>query len=421
LGLLVFCATAGAGLGRAQSATYSVIPIALPAGWTSAYATAINNSGQFVGYLQNSSAQQQAFFGTAAGITPIPLPPGWPTPIPLPAGWPTSTARGINNSGQIVGNVSQNVTGQPQVFFGTVAGITPIPLPAGWMGSNAEGVNNLGQFVGVGDTNAVVSQPFIGSAAGLTSIPLPAGWAAAVATGINDYGQITGYVDNYPPYASQAVIGTAAGLTPIALPAGLAWALATRINNSGQIIGYGWNGQAEQAFTGTATGITPIPLPKGWVSSTALGINNLGQVVGYIEDASDTMQAFIGNAAGTEPIPVPMGWTLSAAFAINDSGQIVAAGANSSTGFSGIVILTPAPVTGIDLSQAPSYWTPLLTMLTDASNAQYPQGAPNDSVTNPIGPLQFVIAPAYAGVGGTPYPANQILSTYQSAAQALGL
>ena len=62
--------------------------------------------------------------------------------------------------------------------------------------------------------------------------------------------------------------------------------------------------------------------------------------------------------------------------------------------------------TGIDLSQFPSNWTPLATMLTDVDND------PTDAVGNPVGPPQFVIADAWGG--SSIFPASLILSSAPS-------
>jgi len=100
----------------------------------------INDSGQVVGYGYNGTAPQ-AFIGTAAGITPI----------PLPAGWTSSLAFGINDSGQVVGYVENATTSQ--AFIGTAAGLTPIAVPAGWTISEATAINNSGQILGGGSNS----------------------------------------------------------------------------------------------------------------------------------------------------------------------------------------------------------------------------------------------------------------------------
>ena len=331
LAALVFWATAGGALAGPASPMYSLNLIQTPAGWAASVANGINDSGQIVGYVSNTNGSvNQAFIGTVAGITPI----------PLPAGWTSSQAYGINNSGQIVGNVTNGT--KSQAFIGTAAGITPIPLPAGWSESYAFGINNSGQVVGWVWNGGVTTQAFIGTAAGITPLALPTGWVWSQGYGINDSGQIVGY-----GVASngniQAFIGTAAGITPIPLAAGWPSSSAVGINNSGQVAGYvtSSSGGLNQAFIGTAAGITPLPHPAGLVNSEVFGINNSGQVVGYVYDGGNNTEAFISTAAGITPIPLPTGWTEVGALGINDSGQVVGFGTHISTGFRGSILLMP--------------------------------------------------------------------------------
>jgi uncharacterized membrane protein len=100
-------------------------------------------------------------------------------------------AYGINDSGQITGFGSNGTN--LQAFIGTAAGITPIPVPAGWTNAYAYGINNSGQITGTLADSRLGLRAFIGTAAGITLIPLPAGWTYSEAQGINDSGQITGF------------------------------------------------------------------------------------------------------------------------------------------------------------------------------------------------------------------------------------
>jgi hypothetical protein len=90
--------------------------VRLPNGWNNAQATALNDSGQVVGYgTPPEPSQYQAFIGTTAGSTAIPLPAG---------GWIGSIGFGVNSSGQVTGGVysgARNGLGY-QAFIGTTAG-----------------------------------------------------------------------------------------------------------------------------------------------------------------------------------------------------------------------------------------------------------------------------------------------------------
>jgi hypothetical protein len=378
--------------GNLYAQQYSVSPIPAPAGWSTSLNgcfDGINGSGQVAGSAYEG-ATWRAFTGTAAGSTLI----------PLPAGWQSSAGYGINDSGQVAGSVS-NETGGAQAFIGTAAGSTPIPLPAGWSRAYGYGINNSGQVAGQVSNEPAGAQAFIGTAAGSTLIPLPAGWQSSAGYGINDSGQVAGSVSNETGGA-QAFIGTAAGSTPIPLPAGWSRAYGYGINNSGQVAGQVSNETGGvQAFIGTAAGSTPIPLPAGWSNATGYGINDSGQVAG--EDSF--RRGFIWDATnGARDLNtlVPAGWTIGSAGVINNinnKGQIAACGSNSSTGFSGFVVLTPTAMNGVDLSSLPSptEW------LNIADNIN----------------LSFVIADAWGGGTEKPggYTAQQVLSNAPSGLQ----
>ncbi len=331
---------------------YSVNSIPLPAGGWQPFAVpyGINNSGRVVGYddyYVSGNYFNGYFIGTASGSAPIPLPAGMYVSSfgDLAQG---VVSEGINDSGQVTGLVCYDTC---RAFIGTAAGITPIPLPAGWSVAVGDSINNSGQVAGWG-SNGTTHQAFIGTAAGSTPIPLPAGWSNAYGNGLNNSGQVTGYAFNGGGSTGQAFIGTAAGSTPIPLPAGWSNSWGYGINNSGQVTGWVFQdgvccapdmiGTTGQAFIGTAAGSTAIPLPAGWFAALGSGVNNLGQVVGWGSGGGFIWDAT--NGSRDLNTLVPTGWSIAYAFSINDAGQIAGLGINSSTGFSGIVVLTQCPV-----------------------------------------------------------------------------
>ena len=70
-------------------------------------------------------------------------------------------------------------------------------------------------------------------------------------------------------------------------------------------------------------------------------LNNLGQVVGQIVGGTGGWIWDATNGTRLLQALVPPVWTILSADGINDQGQIVARASNSSTGFSGPVILDP--------------------------------------------------------------------------------
>lgn len=146
---------------------------------------AINASGQIAG-IGTIGYYEHAFRWTAAG--------GWQN---LGAG-PFSSAKGINASGAIVGDLyapygdPDNGLWKPQAFLWTEAtGLQILPTPLDDGGSSAVAINASGLIVGVHDTSAVVWQD--GAMIDLNSLlPAASGWVLQRASAVNDVGQIVG-------------------------------------------------------------------------------------------------------------------------------------------------------------------------------------------------------------------------------------
>ena len=108
----------------------------LPGGGIYSYATAINNSGQIVGYAQTASGMHHAFCYTGGKMTDLGT---------LPGGI-QSVAYGINDIGQIVG-VSYDASLMGHAFLYSKGKMTDRHLPGG-NESVAYSINNKGQIVG---------------------------------------------------------------------------------------------------------------------------------------------------------------------------------------------------------------------------------------------------------------------------------
>ena len=238
-----------------------------------------------------------------------------------------STARGINNSGQVVGlsYLSDEITYRAFLYtqkdgmqdLGTLGGNS----------SAAYGINNTGQVVGEADLSSISTHAFLWTAsAGMKDLGSLGGNTSA-AYGINEAGDIVGFSylrDNFTVHAF--LYTEAAGMLDLGDFNGDG-SIANAINASGQIVGIGylrpdqegliaalWTSTHKMQGLGTAT------------ESDALGINDSGQIVGYYGAA-----AFLWTSANhlqdlNTLIPPNSGWTLVGAAAINRSGQIAVSG-----------------------------------------------------------------------------------------------
>ena len=209
-------------------------------------ATAINNSGQIVGYAGN-----RAFLYSNGLMNEINL---------NLDGTTGGTPYAINNHGEVVGlGIGQNHAGHAILRHadGSLFDIDNLlnPLHDPQSGSRAYGINDLGQVVGYNGN----SHAFLYANEAVLDLGTLGG-GASEATGINIHGQIVGnsYTSNMRIHAFLYSDGVLYDLNTMIDPS-LGWELlhAEAINNSGQIAGYGYNGNGQmRAFI-----ISTIPEP----------------------------------------------------------------------------------------------------------------------------------------------------------------
>jgi len=145
-------------------------------GGVGAEAYALNDAGQVVGIQGGTRA-----FAWQAGTTTL---------LPLLPGDASSVARGINNTGQIVGTSSSTGTAHAVIWEG--GAVRALPLPAGTLASDAQAINNSGHVVGtIGGIAA--HRPVLWRDGTMLDLGTLAGGRTAWAEDINDQGQIVGY------------------------------------------------------------------------------------------------------------------------------------------------------------------------------------------------------------------------------------
>lgn len=214
-------------------------------GATQTLLTGINDSGEIVGRYSTATGAEEAFLYSDGTFTTINF-PGAAYTEPL----------GINNAGQIVGWLNES-TGF--LYSGGAFSMFQYPGTNNLAGvTSANGINDSGQIVG--NFSGAMALPSIGcffySGGSFTTI---AG-VTCQANGINDKGQVVG--DNPTPFlwSNGAFIPT--NLPNSAFPSG--------INNSGQVVGtYVVNGNVE-GFLATPTVPEPRTLPVLTASLLAL-------------------------------------------------------------------------------------------------------------------------------------------------------
>ena len=287
----------------------------------------INNRGQAAGsYLAGNSVTAEN-----GGLRGFLWEHGKRTFLSLPREYNSTIVCGINDHGQIAGNLDATYDGPLTIvshaFLWQHGTMQDLGAPDGDKVSEARAINDKGEIVGrayasgrpveddalltehhaflyqgdqftdlgLGEANAInnkgqiageIPDSFhVNAALWIKGQPVNLGiWGSAHA--INDKGQVLIDNGNLQPILWQ---NRHIKFLPL-----LSWAAETAavsLNNSGQIVGYAWSeqnhwsAQKQRALLwqhGSVYNLNTLISPRsGWVLSAATGINNKGQIVGY--------------------------------------------------------------------------------------------------------------------------------------------
>ncbi len=228
-------------------------------------AMGINGLGQVVGYSTIYGTYQWAFLWTRAdGMTVF------------GGSWPPTFVNAISNTGQIVGQNSQDNTYPLTIFLGHATS---------WKSGVATDLGTLGDGADAG---------------------FPMGYSSS-ANGVNDVGQIVGWstttpiFENFDGWTGSSPIHailwpTSGGMRDLGTLSGDTFSAASKINFFGQVIGISGNTVVFQSSdsryevigrpfiwtqrSGMKDLNTLISAKSGWVLNSATGINFWGQIVG---------------------------------------------------------------------------------------------------------------------------------------------
>lgn len=211
----------------------------------------------------------------------------------------------------------------------------------GGSSSAARGINNSGQVVG----DAVIGgsrHAFVWSAGTMTDLSGAIGGTSSQAFGINNAGLIVGQAELAVGQRAFAYSTTTSSVNNALLSEGNA-SEARAVSNSGLVAGrsnttilIGTNPFLAYRAFHWAPGATPTaldPLVDDKASSdTALGINNAGVIVGSSTDPGNLSHGMAWlSADGLVPLLPASGYTASAAVGITDSGLIAGTVSDSAT------------------------------------------------------------------------------------------
>ena len=258
-------------------------------------ARGINGSGQVVGESTKADGKSHAFIYDDNGMRDI------NDLLPGGSGWILTKAYDINDAGQVVGEGI--ISGATHAFLWSESeGVTDLGTLSGYSDSTARGINNSGQVVGWSGTKGgppiwQLSHAFLWSESeGMTSLgDLGGDWSQAHA--INNPAQVVGQSKNTDEDCHAFLWSAGGGMTDLGPSGG--WSYAYDINSSAQIVGsMKPAGGSYTAFLHDGTnGMQDIngliPEGTGWTLNIAYGINDASQIVGGMLDESYTTHAYL--------------------------------------------------------------------------------------------------------------------------------
>ncbi|MGA3091083.1 MAG: hypothetical protein ABSD75_20945 [Terriglobales bacterium] len=264
----------------ATSYKYSAVNFS---GASATLGTAIDNQGETVGYYTGASCSQ-----TDCGFSDV---KGTFTPIECALENETRVYD-ISNKGEIIGTYT---------YFGGVHGFIlqgnascfDIVDPLGSSYTDARGVNDSGEIVGFYIDSANNAQGFLynGSKETYTTISC-AGFTNTLAYGINDAGEIVGAVGSSDTGPFSAFVYKSGKCTTFSFPKATS-TTAIGVNKSGQISGdYTDSSGVNHGFLRTGSSFQSINYPA---SNGTLGyhLNDKGQIAGIYSDKTNAVHGFV--------------------------------------------------------------------------------------------------------------------------------
>jgi len=339
LAALLFVLVARPALAQA----FTLTDLGLPPGYTSSSAKAVNDKGQVTGEISHGTRFSYAFLYSGGRIMDLGTLPGFTD----------SVGNAINDRSEVAGVATRPDPAPDSVLtvhaFTAKAGLLQDLRPDGKALYLSSGINAAGSVVGGVITLRDQDRAFVFRNDRLVVLDElavgAAGWELQEADAINDAGDIVGSGTHGGPRAFLLRGGVVTDLNRF-LPAPAEWVMerATGINNRGDVVCIGKRGAASHAFLLSGGLMADLGELGGYPNIVEAHLNNAGQVVGTAEAASGTAQcAFLYDQGRLTDLnrclPAGAHWSLTEANGINDTGVIVGAGEHEGRGRA--FLLTP--------------------------------------------------------------------------------
>ena len=290
------------------AAHYKIIPLPF-------HPARINNSGVVAGTTED---HELATWSQKDGLREL----------PLPAGFADAQVSGINQAGEVVGQVTRNDAGveRIQAFVYRVGKLTILSEAQ----SKAKAINNAGEIAGENSPEG----PAVWSSHSLHGL---GGCCGGRALALNNRGQVVGELNDREARYGAFIWDAASGMRPIEVPnARNSTALA--INDAGDVLVQSLAPNA--VFLREQGKLTHVELSTE-SASQPLALNNCDVIVGEYGANSEYYHAFVWDRKNgfrdlNKLVDVGSDWNLESALDINDRGEIVGTGDyknNDDTGF----------------------------------------------------------------------------------------
>ena len=305
------------------------------------YSTAlgINNNGQIVGDSYDSAGHSHAFLYNNGAMQGAMQDIGT-------LGGTGVYAMAINDDGHIVGYSNISGNGSYHAFLYNSETMQDLGTLPGLSNSIAYAINKSGLVVGASGNNGGngPGHGFFYSGGTMQDLGALPGFSNDGASAINNYGQVAGQAFNPGTDVAHAFLcsnGVMRDLGTLGADCNV-----FGMNDAGQVVGWSENinaGNNYHAFL-CDNGVMKDIGTLGGNTSCACDINDSGQVVGW-SNTSSTPHAFLyanGTMIDLNTLVSGSGWTFRQANAINENGQIVGYGIDPSW-HQRAFLLTPIP------------------------------------------------------------------------------